>query len=69
MVINNWFVFLLNKSVFESIIILGYFVYDLDLVIDINEDMGKDGNEILLFLKGDVLMDSIDEVDYFDSED
>lgn len=69
MVINNWFVFLLNKSVFESMKILGYFVYDLDLVIDINEDMGKDGNEILLFLKGDVLMDSIDEVDYFDSED
>lgn len=69
MVINNWFVFLLNKSVFESMKILGYFVYDLDLVIDINEDMDKDGNEILLFLKGDVLMDSIDEVDYFDSED
>lgn len=43
--------------------------HDLVLATDIPEDTGKDGNEILSSLKGDALMDSIDEVDYFDSED
>lgn len=46
-----------------------HLAHDLVLATDIPEDTGKDGNEILSSLKGDALMDSIDEVDYFDSED
>lgn len=66
---NNWPVSLSNKSVSESMKTSGHLAHDLDLATDTNEDTGKDGNEILSSLKGDALMDSVDEVDYFDSED